>query len=172
MAMAHELPSREHGRDEFRSIDDCVEPALQEPDQLLRRVALKPGRLAIDRFELLLGDVAVIALQLLLGAELLAIVGEFAAASLTVLARTVFALVIRALGTAPDILAEPPVDLVLGVNAFGHAFTTPKSNKALRGLHPAPCDNPLLVMAVAHRADLRRSIQSAPRFRPRPVTRE
>src|SRR6185312_15979224 len=117
MAVAHELPGREHGRDEFRAIDDCVEPPLQEPDQLLRGVAPKPGRLAIDRFELLLGDVRVIALQLLLGA-----------AALTVLARTVFALVIRALGTAPDILAEPPVDLVLGVNAFGHAFTTPKSN--------------------------------------------
>src|SRR6185312_8733502 len=115
MAVAHELPGREHGRDEFRAIDDCVEPPLQEPDQLLRGVAPKPGRLAIDRFELLLGDVAVIALQLLLGAELL-----------PGLAPTALASAMRAPGSAADVLAEPPVDLVIGQHAIGHAFTSPK----------------------------------------------
>jgi hypothetical protein len=42
------------------------------------------------------------------------------------LAGAIFPLVERALGPAPDILAEPPVDLVLGVNAFRHALKTPK----------------------------------------------
>jgi hypothetical protein len=45
----------------------------------------------IDLLELLLGDVAVIALQLLLGAQLHAEVGHLALAALAVLAGAVFA---------------------------------------------------------------------------------
>src|SRR5581483_291790 len=115
-----------HGRDELGAIDDGVEPALEEPDQLFRRVAAQPRGLLVDPLELLLGDVAVIALELLLGPELLAVIGQLAAAALPMLARPVFALVERALGPAPNILAEPPVDLMLGVNAFRHASKTPK----------------------------------------------
>src|SRR5262245_26745307 len=131
MAVADELPRREHGRHEFGAIDDGIETALEQTDQLFGSVAAKPRRLAIDGLELLLGDIAVIAFQLLLGAKLLAIIGKLAAAALSVLAGAIFALVIGALRPAPDILAEPSVDLVLVVNAFRHASNTPKSNQAL-----------------------------------------
>src|SRR5262249_29953023 len=47
-------------------------------------------------------------------------VGRFAAAALAVLAGTVFTLVERAFWTAPEILAEPAVDFVLGADALGH----------------------------------------------------
>ena len=47
----------------------------------------------ISALELLFGDVAVIALQLLLGAQLHAVIGNLAFAALTVLAWAVFALV-------------------------------------------------------------------------------
>ena len=80
----------------------------------------EPRRLAVDRLELLLGDVAVIALQLLLGAKLLAVVGKLAAAPLAVLTRSVFTLVVGALRRAPNILAEPAVDLMLRVDTFRH----------------------------------------------------
>ncbi len=70
--------------------------------------------------ELPLGDVAVIALQLLLGLKLRAVVGKFARAALTVLAGPIGALVHRALGTAPDTLAHAAVELVFCIRAFRH----------------------------------------------------
>ena len=77
-------------------------------------------RLLVDAAELPLGDVAVIAAQLLLGLELHAVVGELALAALAVLAGAVFALVDGALRAAPDILAHAAVDLVLRLVALGH----------------------------------------------------
>src|SRR5690606_10162117 len=78
-------------RRELGAIDDHVESALEQADQVLRGVALHCGRLLEGPLELLLGDVAVIALQLLLGAKLDAIVTELALAALAVLAGAVFA---------------------------------------------------------------------------------
>jgi len=63
--------------------------------------------------ELLFGDVAIIALQLLLGAQLNAIVGHLALAALAVLAGAIFTLVDRALRAAPDVLAHAAVEFVL-----------------------------------------------------------
>ena len=77
-------------------------------------------RFLVDAAELALGDVAVIAAQLLLGLELHAVVGELALAALAVLAGAVFALVDGALRAAPDILAHAAVDLVLRLVALGH----------------------------------------------------
>ena len=71
----------------------------------------------VDGLELLLGDIAVIALELLFGAKLLAIVGQLATATLAVLARSVFALILGALGREC-------------VSSF---VKTPKPNRAFRG---------------------------------------
>src|SRR6266851_452287 len=70
--------------------------------------------------ELPLGDVAVIAAQLLLGAQLHAVVGELALAALAVLAGTVLAAVHRALRAAPDVLPHAAVELVFRFIALGH----------------------------------------------------
>src|SRR5262245_27920538 len=84
--------------------------------------ALEAARLLIHAVELTLADAAVVALQLLLGAQLLAVVGELGLAPLAVLAGARLALVDRALGPAPDVLAEAAVDLVLGADALRHAW--------------------------------------------------
>src|SRR5438477_5151163 len=120
VAVADELACREHGRHEFGAIDHRVEPALQEPDQVGAGIALHPDRLVVDAAELLLGNIAVIAAQLLLGLELHAVVGELALAALAVLAGPVFAVVDGTLWAAPDILAHAAVDLVLRLVALGH----------------------------------------------------
>jgi hypothetical protein len=137
MAVAHKLPGGEHRGHEFSAIDDGVEPALQQADQIFGRVASEPGRLAVDRLELLLGDVAVIAFQLLLGAELLAVVGKLAAAALAMLAWSVFTLVVGAFWPAPNILAEPAVDLMLGVHTFRHSQSSKAELSLLAGLSAA-----------------------------------
>jgi hypothetical protein len=112
--VADHLPRRPDGRRELGAVDDHVEPALEQPDQILAGVALHPRRLGIGALELLLGDVAIIALQLLLGAKLDAEVRHLALAALAVLAGAIFAAVDRALRAAEDILAHAAVELVLG----------------------------------------------------------
>ncbi len=84
------------------------------PIRFSERVALAARGFLVDLAELLFGDVAVIALQLLLGAQLHAEVGQLALAALAVLAGAVFAVVDRGLRAAPDIFAQTAVDLVLG----------------------------------------------------------
>ena len=89
--MVDELARGEHRRHELGAVDDRVEPALEQADQVLRGVAGPADRLVVDVLELLLGDVAVVALELLLGAQLDAEIGELALAPLAVLAGAVFA---------------------------------------------------------------------------------
>src|SRR6185312_15523084 len=62
----------------------------------------------------------VVALQELLRHELQAVVGRLGA-TLAVLAGTVFTLVERALGTAPQVHPEAAVNLVLRIRALAHA---------------------------------------------------
>jgi len=64
--------------------------------------------------------IGVIALELLLGPELYAEVGELALSALSVLAWTVVAFVDRALRPAEDIFAEPAIKLVFCFGAFRH----------------------------------------------------
>src|SRR5262249_2639916 len=64
--------------------------------------------------------VAVVALQLLLGLELGAVVRQLLGATLAVLAGAVGALVDRALGPAPDALAHTAVELVFRGGALRH----------------------------------------------------
>ena len=90
---------------------------------MLGGVAGPADRLVIDVLELPLGDVGVVPLELLLGAQLDAEIRELALAPLTVLAGPVFAAVDRALRPAPDILAEAPVDLVFRGYALGHRLS-------------------------------------------------
>src|SRR5882757_7793476 len=120
VAVVDELARREHRGDELGAVDHGVETALQEADQVLAGVALHAARLDIDAVELALGNVGVVTLELLLGAELHAEVGELALAALAVLAGAVFPAVHRALGAAPDILAHTAIDLVFRLTALGH----------------------------------------------------
>ena len=120
MAVIDELARREHRRHEFGAIDHRIEPALEQADQPGAGIALQAKRLLVIFVELPLGNIAVIALDLLLGLELGAEVGRLALAPLAVLAGAVFPLVHRALGTAPDVLTHPAVDLVFGFCALRH----------------------------------------------------
>src|SRR5204863_10106616 len=112
VAVVDELARREHRRHELRAVDHGVEPALQQADHVGAGVALHADRLVVDAAELALGNVGVVALELLLGPQLHAEVGELALAALAVLAGAVFAAAHRALRAAPAILAHAAVDRV------------------------------------------------------------
>ena len=118
--MVDELTRRKDRRHELRPVDDGVEPTLEQADEVVARVALHADRLRVVLAELLLGDVAVVALHLLLGLELGAEVGRLALAALAVLAGAVLAAVDRALRAAPDVLAHAAVELVLGLDPLRH----------------------------------------------------
>ena len=120
MAVRNDLARREDGRRELGAIDDGVQAAFEQTNEVLAGVALHAAGFEIVLLELLFGDVAVIALQLLLGAQLDAIVGHLALAALAVLTGTIFALVDRRFGTAPDILAHATVEFILGACALRH----------------------------------------------------
>src|SRR3546814_3630739 len=102
VAVVHELAGGEDGRHELGAVDHRVEPALQQADEAFAGVAAAARGLGIVAAELLLADVAVVALQLLLGLKLGAVVGRLAA-PLAVLPRRILALVDGALGPAPEI---------------------------------------------------------------------
>jgi hypothetical protein len=123
MAVVDELAGGENGRHELGAVDDGIKARFQQADEVFRRVALAAGRFVIRGAELLFGDVAVLALQLLLGAQLHAEVGELALAALAVLAGAVFTAVDRGLRTAPDILAHAAVDFVLRRCALAHRIS-------------------------------------------------
>src|SRR6185295_10772436 len=74
----------------------------------------------IDAVELAFGNIGVIALQLLLGAQLHAEVGKLALAALAMLAGAVFTLVHGALRATPDILAHTAINLVFRLTALSH----------------------------------------------------
>ena len=119
VAVVDELTGREHGRHEFHAIDDGVQTAFENADQMFAGVALLADGLVVVAAELALADVAVIALQLLLRLKLNAEVRRLLA-PLAMLARSIFTGVERAFGAAPQIDAETAVDLVLRLKALGH----------------------------------------------------
>ena len=84
-------------------------------------IAAAPGRLLVQTLKLPLGDIAVIALQLLLGGKLLAVVGRLAALA-AVLAGRIIPPHDRVLGPAPQVDAEAATDLVLRLDALGHVL--------------------------------------------------
>jgi len=95
---------------------------LEQADEVLAGIAAQADRLGVVAAELLLGDVAVVALELLLGAQLRAEVAHLALAALAVLAGAVLAAVDGALRAAPDVLAHAAVELVLRLNPLRHIF--------------------------------------------------
>src|SRR5690606_20198818 len=90
-------------------------------DQVLTGVTLHPRSGLVGGLELLLGDLAVVTLELLLGTQLQAIVAHLALAALAVLTRAVRAAVHRGRRTAPDVLAHAAVEFMLGALALRHA---------------------------------------------------
>src|SRR5260221_9036720 len=112
VAVADELARGEHGGNELRPVDDGIEPALEQSDHVRAGIASHANGFGVNAAELPLGNIAVIAAQLLLGAQLHAVVGYLAFAALPVLAGTIFAAVDWALGAAPHIFAHSAVDLV------------------------------------------------------------
>src|SRR5947209_4306453 len=101
--MADELARCPDGGRELGSVNDHVQATLEQSNQILRCVALHGDRLRVILLELLLGDVAVIALQLLLRAQLDTVIAELALASLAMLAGAIFAAIDRALGPSEDV---------------------------------------------------------------------
>src|SRR3546814_8026013 len=110
MAVADELARREDRRREFRAIDDRVEATHEQADQILAGVALHARSLEIVHLELLFGVVAVITLQLLLGAELDAEIRHLALAGLPVLAEAILLEVERSLRAPPAVLSHTAVE--------------------------------------------------------------
>src|SRR5512132_701423 len=103
--MVDELPRGKGSHRQLQPVDDRVEPALQQPDQVLGGIAAPTDRLLVVAVELLLADVAVVALELLLRHELRAVVGRLAP-PLPVLTGAVILVVDRALRPSPEIDAE------------------------------------------------------------------
>ena len=112
VAVVHELTCREDGWHELGAVDHGVEAALQQADQVFTGVALDALGLCIDAAELLFGQIAVIALQLLLGAQLDAEIAELGLATLAVLAGTVVTAIDGAFGAAPDVFAIRRVNFI------------------------------------------------------------
>ncbi|OIQ65882.1 hypothetical protein GALL_525560 [mine drainage metagenome] len=120
VAVVDELARREHRGDELGAEHHGVEAALEEADQVFTGIALHPAGFDVNAVKLALADVGVITLELLLGAQLHAEVGELAFAALAVLAGAVFPAVHGALRAAPDILAHTAIDLVFRLTALCH----------------------------------------------------
>ena len=104
--------------------------------RLALEVALEAKRLDVIFVELALGNIAVIALDLLLGLELGAEVGRLALAALAMLARPIFTLVVGAAGSAPDVLAHPAIDLVFRFCALRHRGSSCSRFQVQRGTRP------------------------------------
>ena len=84
-------------------------------------VAFEPPRFIVNAAEVPLRHIGVIALELLLGAQLHAVIGKLAFAALAVLTGAVFAFVDGRFRPAPNVLAQPAIDLVLRLVALGHS---------------------------------------------------
>ncbi len=118
--MIDELAGGEDGGHELHAVDHGVEPAFQQAYEVFRGVAAQPRGPGVEVTELAFGDVAVIALEFLFGAQVDAEIRELTPPRLAVLAGAIGAHVDRAFGPAPEVFAHAAVDLVLGFLAFAH----------------------------------------------------
>src|SRR3546814_14033883 len=110
--LVRSLASREDRRRELGAVDNSIQTAFQETDKVLASVALHTGGFKICLLELLFGHIAIIALQLLLRAQLNAEVGHLALAALPMLAGAIFTLVDRGFRTATDVFTPPAVEFM------------------------------------------------------------
>jgi hypothetical protein len=85
-------------------------------------IAAQPDRFLVDAAKLLLRNIAVIALELLLGAQLYAVIGEFALTALTVLASWRLVIASSDLALRDGEEPRPPLSrLLLGPTGFGRS---------------------------------------------------
>ena len=115
MAMADQLAGGKHGGGKFHAVNQRIEAAFKNTDQVLAGIAIAAHGILIVFFELLLTDVAIVALELLLGHQLDTEIGGLGP-TLAVLARAVFTAVNRGFCSAPEVNAKTAVNLVLGMN--------------------------------------------------------
>ena len=120
VAVVYELTCGENGCDELGAVHNGVQAALEQTDQVFTCIAFYTLGFTVNAAELLFGQIAVVALELLLGAKLDTEVGNLALAALAMLAGAVFATVYRGFRTAPDVFAHTAVNFVLGSCAFCH----------------------------------------------------
>jgi uncharacterized membrane protein YedE/YeeE len=120
MAVIDELTRSKNRYNEFGAVNNRIQTALQQTDQVLTGIAFYTFSFGIDPAELLFGQIAVIAFKLLLGAQLGAEIGQFALAALAVLTGAIFTTIYRGFRTTPDVFTHPAVNFVLGRRAFGH----------------------------------------------------
>ena len=92
--------------------------------RLALEFAPQATRLDVIFMELALRNIAVVALDLLLGFELGAEIGRLALAALAMLARPIFTLVEGTARTAPDVLAHPAIDLIFRFRALRHRYSS------------------------------------------------
>src|SRR5205807_1042364 len=119
VAVIDQLARCEGGGDEFHAVDYGVETAFEQLDEVLAGIALAARGLLVEAAELALADIAVIALELLLGHQLGAEIRGLLA-PLAVLAGTVVAAVQRALRATPQIDAKASIYLVLRPFSLAH----------------------------------------------------
>ena len=154
VAVRHDLTCGKDRRREFGAVHDHVQTTLKQADEVLTGVALHLGGVFIGRTELLLGHIAIVAFELLLGAQLQAEIAHLALATLAVLARAVRTLVDRRIGTTPDVFAHPAVKFVLGALALRHkSFLQICRPTHLVSVEPgiAPLENVLYARPPLHR---------------------
>ena len=78
MTVAYQLTASKYGRNEFRTVANCIQTTLKQTDQVLRRVTTNANSFKIVSTEFFLADRTVITFQFLLGAQLDTIVSWLA----------------------------------------------------------------------------------------------
>ena len=139
--MADDLTCGKNGWRKLGAVYNHVQTTLKQTDKVLRRIAFHVAGFLIGALELLFSHVAIIALELLLGAQLDAVVGELAFAALTMLAWAIFAFVYRRFWTSPDVFTHPAVKFVLRAFAHRH-IQSPIANNVVSGTARHICDVP------------------------------
>ena len=141
MAMADDLACSKNGWCELGAVYNHVQTTLQQTDKVLRRIALHVAGFLIGALELLFSYVAIIALELLLGAQLDAVIRQLAFAALTMLTGAIFALIYRGFWAAPDVFTHPAVKFILRAFAHRH-IQSPIANNVVSGTARHICDVP------------------------------
>jgi hypothetical protein len=85
VAMVDELAGSKRSCHELGAVDDRVEARFKQADQVLAGVAFDASGFAVELLEALFGDRGVVALELLLGAQLQTVVRKLALTALAVL---------------------------------------------------------------------------------------
>ncbi len=93
MAMVDELTRCKHGGNEFGAVDNRIQTALEQTNQVFAGITTDTLGFSIDAAELFFSQITVITFKLLLGAQLQTKVRQFCLAALAMLAGAIFAAV-------------------------------------------------------------------------------